>query len=184
MSTNTDDETPIENDPANSILGKCILSTRWLLAPMYFGLTVTLLAYIFIFFKELYENLYVHIFSMTGEELLIVVLNLVDMVMIANLVVMTTIGGFSIFMSELYRGASKNWPRFLNNMTSGSLKVKMSASLVSVTSIALLKVFLDPAHVPVEELHTKLWIHLAFIGAMIIFSAVEYLAHPPHLSKH
>lgn len=172
-----------KTDKSNGNIAQSLLLTRWLLSPMYLGLSITLFAYIFVFFRELWSNVFINIWSLTSEELLLTVLNMVDMLMIANLVVMTTIGGFSIFVSVLVPG--KNWPRFLNDMTSGSLKVKMSASLVSVTSIALLKVFLEPDHISTDALHTKLWIHVAFIGAMIIFSLVEYMTHPPHLeTKH
>jgi uncharacterized protein (TIGR00645 family) len=165
----------------NGKIANSLLITRWLLSPMYLGLSITLIAYIFVFFKELYINVFAELFNITSETLLLTVLNMVDMVMIANLITMTTIGGYSIFVSALKSG--NNWPRFLNGMTSGSLKVKMAASLVSVTSINLLKVFLEPDNISMNALHTKLYIHVAFIGAMIIFSIVEYLTHPPHLNN-
>ena len=93
-----------------------VLFGRYSLVPMYIGLTIGMILYDLSFFKELCE-LFKHPFSNSEESLLVGFLGLVDMTMVANLVLMITIGGYSIFINEIHVNKGKLLPRFLNNLS-------------------------------------------------------------------
>ncbi len=114
----------------------------------------------------------------TSNEYLIFSIELVDMTMIANLIVMTTIGGYSTFVNEFSPSKLKNKPRWMNKLDSSTLKIKMSMSLVAVTAVHLLKTFviLDD-HSNLILVGTQIVIHLVFLGSMLIFSWNAKLLH-------
>lgn len=162
-------------------LAKALMVSRYLLLPMYAGLSAAMLLYCYVFFRELYHLL---IDLCTGSEtrsvdmiLQLSTLSLLDMVMIANLIVMVAIGGYSIFVRELpvFEGA----PRFLKTLTSGTLKVKMSASLVGVSAINLVRIFINIEQTSWDTLGKQLAIHVAFLVAVLVFTWMESKLHHP-----
>lgn len=166
-----------------------MLSSRFLLVPMYLGLIIAMLAYDWAFMKELWEmshGLLSGAAEHTKEFLLVGVLGLLDSAMIANLIVMIMIGSHSIFVREIKADSFEKgaMPRFLIGLTSGILKVKMGSSLVSVSSIHLLTAFMNTEHNSWEELSKKLLIHFAFITSAYVFCVMETKMHPPELGAH
>jgi uncharacterized protein (TIGR00645 family) len=171
----------IENH-ASGFGEKAVLISRFFLIPMYVGLMVCMLMYNFTFFKELWGMCH-SFFDMKDENLkellLLGVLSLLDMSMIANLIVMITIGSYSIFIKEINCENVTFAPRFLRGLTSGILKVKMGTSLVSVSSIHLLTDFMNTKHSSWDDLLKKMFIHIAFIISAYAFAKMEAIIHPP-----
>jgi uncharacterized protein (TIGR00645 family) len=159
-----------------------VLSGRYLIIPMYLGLTVGMVLYDITFFKELC-HLFIHPFDNAPEILMLGFLGLVDMTMIANLILTTTIGGYSIFVHEIRTNGNKRMPRFLHHLTSGSLKIKMGGSLVGVSSIHLLTSFINVSNVSVADLTKQLVIHFSFIISALVMAKIETMCHPPELEK-
>ena len=131
-----------------SFLEKTIFASRWLQAPLYVGLIIAQGVYVYQFFVEL-----VHLghlaFNPADEikdpstAIMLSVLGLIDVVMIANLLIMVIIGGYETFVSRLNLDQHEDQPEWLSHVNAGMLKVKLATALISISSIHLLKTFIE-----------------------------------------
>ncbi|SUT98691.1 Predicted membrane protein [Actinobacillus lignieresii] len=121
----------------NSILSKIIFASRWLQLPIYLGLIVVQGIYAYKFMKSLY-NLIVNLGVMDENTIMLTVLNLIDVVMIANLLIMVIVGGYETFVSRLRVDDHPDQPEWLNHVNASVLKVKLGMSIISISSIHLL----------------------------------------------
>ena len=123
-------------------LEKIIFASRWLQAPLYAGLIIGGILYTYKFLVELI-HLIVHIEEITETALMLGILTLVDITMVANLLIMVIIGGYATFVSRLDLEKEVDKPEWLNKVDAGTLKVKLSGSLVGVSGIHLLQIFIN-----------------------------------------
>ncbi|RRV06175.1 TIGR00645 family protein [Pseudomonas sp. v388] len=137
-------------------------ASRWLLAPIYFGLSLGLLALGLKFFQEIFHVL-PNIFALAEAELILVLLSLVDMALVGGLLVMVMISGYENFVSQLDIDEDKEKLNWLGTMDSSSLKMKVAASIVAISSIHLLRVFMDAANIEAEHLKWYVIIHMTFV---------------------
>jgi len=119
-----------------------IFGSRWIQAPLYAGLIVAEIVYAYKFATELW-HLVSHATTVTEEQVIISVLSLVDITMVANLIAMIVIGGYATFVSKLNVVSQEDRPDWLDKINAASLKIKLAASLVGISSIHLLKAFID-----------------------------------------
>ena len=122
-----------------------IFWSRWLQAPLYVGLIVAQCIYVYLFMIEL-SHLVVNTFSsahITETEVMLVVLGLIDVVMIANLLIMVIIGGYETFVSRLDLHDNPDQPEWLSHVNAGVLKIKLAAAIIGISSIHLLKTFIE-----------------------------------------
>ena len=110
-------------------LERFVYTSRWILAPMYMGLVIALGVYAFKFLVELKELVFTARTS-TEAEVMLLVLGLVDITMIANLILMITIGGWTIFIEAMDFSKNGSKPQWLSHISAGTLKVKMGMSLL------------------------------------------------------
>ena len=161
---------------------KAIYSTRILLIPFYVCLAITLVIYACMIGMDTYHM--VHDFfsekSINENNLLIRILAIVDIVMIANLIVMILIGSYSIFVRKLRLETHAYKPQWLDKISSGSLKVKISMSIVGVSSIHLLKIFIEADTISVKSLVTKMIIHAFFIISCLIMAKTDRIIEERH----
>lgn len=152
-----------------------IYSGRWFVAPMYFGLFVALAVYTYKFFLQIKEL--VHDANHIEEaELLLKVLSLVDLTMVAALVVMIMIGGYSSFIRRLnLRGVKL--PNWLDKISGGTLKIKMATSLIGVSSIHLLKDFVNVENVSWDIINKHILIHVVFLLSAVALVLTEKWSH-------
>ncbi|MCL2075781.1 MAG: TIGR00645 family protein [Betaproteobacteria bacterium] len=159
---------------------KLIFCSRWLQVPLYLGLIVALGVFAFYFFVELYRMI-------TGAgiqseyDVMLIMLGLVDLVMIANLVVMVIIGGYETFVSHLKLDDHPDQPEWLSHISAGVLKIKLSTAIISISSIHLLKTFIY-ANDPNKALATENWvaqvaIHLTFIISALAIAYTDKLMY-------
>lgn len=161
---------------------KWVFGTRFVLIPFYICLLMALFAYSVAIFKETY-HLVVSVFGQEStEDTLMGVLAIVDIVMIANLIVMIFIGSYSIFVRKLSIASEKK-PQWLDHITSGSLKVKISMSVVGVSTIHLLKNFIESAHVTQHDLIVKTVLHLMFIISTWFAARTNHLIEGDHKNE-
>ena len=113
-----------------------IFSSRWLQLPLYLGLIVAQCVYVFLFIKEL-VHLILTAPGLDEQKIMLAVLGLIDVVMIANLLVMVIIGGYEIFVSRLHIDEHPDQPEWLSHVDAGVLKIKLGMALVSISSIHL-----------------------------------------------
>jgi uncharacterized protein (TIGR00645 family) len=152
-------------------------ASRWLLAPIYFGLSLGLLALALKFFQEVFHIL-PSVFSMAEADLILVILSLVDMALVGGLLVMVMLSGYENFVSQLDIKQGTEKLSWLGKMDSSSLKMKVAASIVAISSIHLLKVFMDAKNIPDNKLDYYVLIHMTFVASAF---AMGYL---DKLTKH
>ena len=119
-----------------------IFSSRWLQLPLYLGLIVAQCVYVFLFLKELW-HLVLHANEFGEQQIMLVVLGLIDVVMISNLLVMVIVGGYETFVSRLGLQGHPDQPEWLNHVNAGVLKVKLAMAIIGISSIHLLKTFIN-----------------------------------------
>ncbi len=133
---------------SESFLEKTIFASRWLQAPLYVGLIVAQCVYVYQFFVELWHLMTIAFsplgtFKDPGTLIMLNVLGLIDVVMIANLLIMVIIGGYETFVSRLNLDQHEDQPEWLSHVNAGMLKVKLATALISISSIHLLKTFIE-----------------------------------------
>ncbi|MDP3976510.1 MAG: TIGR00645 family protein [Pseudomonas sp.] len=149
-------------------------ASRWLLAPIYFGLSLAVLALSIKFFQEVYHIL-PDIFALSEADLILRLLSLIDMALVGGLLVMVMLSGYENFVSQLNINEGTEKLSWLGKMDSGSLKMKVAASIVAISSIHLLKVFMDAKNYEVEHLKWYVIIHLTFVGSAFAMGYLDKL---------
>ena len=119
-----------------------IFASRWLQLPLYLGLIVAQCVYVFLFGKELW-HLISHSPSMGEQQIMLIVLGLIDVVMISNLLVMVIVGGYETFVSRLDLDGHPDQPEWLSHVNASVLKVKLAMAIIGISSIHLLKTFIE-----------------------------------------
>lgn len=153
-----------------------IFFSRWLQAPMYIGLIIAQMVYCYLFLVEL-SHLVVRAFDqskISETEVMLTVLGLVDIVMIANLLIMVIVGGYQTFVSKLDNLENHpDQPEWLSHINAGVLKIKLSAAIISISSIHLLKSFINPSNQTEHFLKWQVIIHLLFLISALALAWVD-----------
>ena len=137
-------------------------ASRWILAPIYFGLSLGLLALALKFFQEVFHVI-PNVFALSESDLILVILSLIDMTLVGGLLVMVMISGYENFVSQLDIDEHKEKLSWLGTMDSTSLKMKVAASIVAISSIHLLRVFMDARNIEPQYLMWYVIIHMTFV---------------------
>ena len=119
-----------------------IFASRWLQLPLYLGLIVAQGVYVFLFGKELWHLIH-EAPSMGEQQIMLLVLGLIDVVMISNLLVMVIVGGYETFVSRLDLDGHPDQPEWLSHVNASVLKVKLAMAIIGISSIHLLKTFIE-----------------------------------------
>ena len=151
-----------------------IYAARWLLAPMYVGLSLALLVMGLKFFQEILHVLPT-IFAMAEADLVLVVLSLIDLTLVGGLLVMVMLSGYENFVSRLDIAADSEKLGWLGKMDSTSLKNKVAASIVAISSIHLLKVFMNATNIDNDKLLWYVIIHLTFVASAFAMGMLDRL---------
>ncbi|WP_424891650.1 TIGR00645 family protein [Streptomyces sp. XH2] len=152
-------------------LGYALFATRWLQAPLYFGLVAAQAVYVYEFFGELWSLVHGVLNGRSDENtVMLAVLKLVDVVMIANLLIMVIVGGYETFVSRIGLQGHKDQPEWLSHVNSNVLKVKLAMAIVGISSIHLLQMFVNIHHTSRQELVWGTTIHMAFIVSACILA--------------
>jgi len=146
-----------------------VFGSRWIQAPLYGGLIVAELLYAYKFIVELWEMVY-HARELTETIFMLGILSLIDITMVANLLTMVVIGGYATFVSKLDLEDHKDRPDWLSHVDPGTIKVKLAASLIGISSIHLLKAFVNIANETPEHIKWKILIHMTFLGSAILLA--------------
>ncbi len=156
---------------------RLMYASRWIMAPIYLGLSVVLALLAVKFFQEIIHL--VPIILTTPEvDMILVVLSLVDMALVGGLIVMVMFSGYENFVSRLDIDENSEKLSWLGSLDATSLKNKVAASIVAISSIHLLKVFMNVEKIPSEKIKWYLLVHITFV---ISAFAMGYL---DKLTKH
>jgi uncharacterized protein (TIGR00645 family) len=164
-----------------------IFGSRWLQAPLYLGLILAQGVYVYKFLREL-----IHLISdaegMGETQIMLIVLGLIDVVMIANLLIMVVIGGYETFVSKIdVLEGHEDRPEWLSHVNAGVLKTKLSLALISISSVHLLKTFISASDMglPGSTVHSEgvMWqviIHCTFLLSALVMAWADKLMQTRH----
>ena len=141
---------------------KLMYSSRWIMAPIYLGLSLVLVALGVKFFQEIFYII-PNIWKIKEVELVLVTLSLIDIALVGGLIVMVMFSGYENFVSRLDVGDNDDKLGWLGKLDAGSLKNKVAASIVAISSIHLLKVFMNTENIPNDKINWYLLIHITFV---------------------
>ncbi len=189
---------PIEHSSARSkkTLASFIFLSRWLQAPLYLGLIAAQAVYVFRFLLELWHLIgfavlgHVPPSSIPGDVkdaetvVMLSVLGLIDVVMIANLLIMVIIGGYETFVSRLELKGHPDQPEWLSHVNAGVLKVKLATALIGISSIHLLKTFINASNLDVKMMLWQVIIHTTFVLSAIALAWIDRLTFRPPAQGH
>jgi len=176
-----------ENKPL-SLLPRLIFATRWLQVPLYLGLIVAQVVYVFLFMEEL-----IHLVELLWNPaaldstvarlgiaernketvIMIIVLALIDVVMISNLLIMVIVGGYETFVSRLRLEGHPDQPEWLSHVNANVLKVKLGTAIIGISSIHLLKSFISAGSLPEKTLLWQSVIHALFLVSALAIALID-----------
>ncbi|MDR1648156.1 MAG: TIGR00645 family protein [Zoogloeaceae bacterium] len=159
-----------------SFIEKTVFWSRWLQAPLYLGLILAQGVYVYQFGHEL-AYLITRAGTLSETDVMLIVLGLIDVVMIANLLIMVIIGGYETFVSRLNLDQHPDQPEWLSHVNAGVLKIKLSTAIISISSIHLLKTFINANNTPWHTIKAQVIIHLVFIVSAIAMAYTDKLMH-------
>lgn len=156
------------------ILPRIIFASRWLQAPLYLGLIVALAFYVLQFGRGLLL-LVANLNVFNESAFMLHVLDLIDVVMIANLLIMVIVGGYETFVSKLRLREHPDHPEWLDEVNAGTMKIKLALALIGISSIHLLKTFLDPAQKTNYDIMWQVIIHLTLVVSALLIAVSNKL---------
>ena len=161
--------------PVVKTLETLIFASRWIQAPLYLGLIVAQIIYCWLFMVELSHLVHG---AVTGSnfsevEVMLVVLGLIDVVMISNLLIMVIVGGYETFVSRLDLEDHPDQPEWLSHVNAGVLKIKLSTAIIGISSIHLLKSFINAANLSEHTLQWQVIIHVVFLFSALAMAYVD-----------
>jgi uncharacterized protein (TIGR00645 family) len=181
-----------------------IFASRWLQLPLYLGLIVAQAIYVWLFWQELYYLLLAafgnsgaltHVLDAVSVEgvdrpaklnetvIMLVVLGLIDVVMISNLLIMVIVGGYETFVSRMNLEGHPDQPEWLSHVNASVLKVKLATAIIGISSIHLLKTFINAAAYDEKTLLAQVGIHITFLLSAIAIAAADRVM-PSAAAKH
>ncbi len=153
-------------------LERLIYASRWLLAPIYFGMSIALLALAIKFFQEAFHIL-LSVIAVEEPNLVLSILTLIDLVLVGSLLVMVMISGYENSVSRLEVADETERLSWLGKLDTGSLKTKVSASIVAISAIHLLKVFMNAEHIDNAKIMWSIVLHLTFVVSALIMAVID-----------
>lgn len=162
-----------------AILPNFIFMSRWLQAPLYLGLVIVLGVYVYEFGIGLI-HLVTSANKLTETGIMLLALDLIDMVMIANLIIMVILGGYETFVSRLRLQGNPDHPEWLDEVNAGTMKIKLALALITISSIHLLRTFIDPSQKEFYDIMWQVVIHLTLVFSAIAIAFTDKLMTSSH----
>jgi uncharacterized protein (TIGR00645 family) len=205
--------TPQTPPPRLRPLPRLIFASRWIQVPLYLGLIVAQCVYVAHFWVELVHLLQAvfgdghalqilvqgigyhpapsedgvplpPVTSLNETVIMLVVLGLIDVVMISNLLIMVIIGGYETFVSRLDLDGHRDQPEWLDHVNASVLKVKLATAIIGISSIHLLKTFINAGAYDTKVLLWQTVIHVAFLGSAMALAFTDRLLGPHPAQPH
>jgi uncharacterized protein (TIGR00645 family) len=157
---------------------KLLFACRWLLAPVYLGLSLALIALGVKFFQEAFHVLS-HAATLAEADLVLTVLAMVDLTLVGSLIVMVMFSGYENFVSRIdaARTDALGW---LGKLDAGTLKLKVAASIVAISSIHLLRVFMDAQQIDNDKIFWYVVLHLTFVVSAVLLGVLDRMSFAAH----
>ncbi|MDI1309912.1 MAG: TIGR00645 family protein [Methylotenera sp.] len=157
-----------------NLMTNILFGSRWLQLPLYLGLIVAQAVYVYFFGLEL-----VHLVGKAAHlieaDIMLIVLGLIDVVMISNLLIMVIVGGYETFVSRLNLAGHPDEPDWLSHVNANLLKVKLATAIIGISSIHLLKTFINAENLSNKVLIAQTVIHMTFVFSAIAIAYIDKL---------
>ena len=153
---------------------RLMYASRWILAPVYMGMSIALLALSVKFFQELYHFI-PHVLEINESDLILKLLTLIDLTLVGSLTVIVMFSGYENFVSQMDIGSSTEKLGWLGTHDYGSLKMKVASSIVAISSIHLLKVFMNVQDTDNDKLIWYVLIHLTLVTSALFMGYIDKL---------
>lgn len=157
-----------------SLLERFMFASRWLLAPFYIGLVAAIVLLLVKFVKEFF-TLLPQVLVLEGGQVMVGILTLVDVVLVANLLQIIVFAGYENFVSKIDTGDHEDRPEWMGHVTFSDLKIKVIGSIVAISGIELLKVFVDIGAYSNEQIAWKVGLHMVFVVSGVLFALMDRL---------
>ena len=162
--------TKIEN-----LFEKALFKSRWLLAPFYLGLVLSIILLLVKFFEEFFHMVST-VFTMPVDKLVINILHLIDFSLIASLLVIIVLSGYESFVSKIDVDQHEDKPSWMGKLGFSELKIKVIGSIVAVSAIDLLTVYLNVKEYTETEILWKVVVHISFVVSGVLFALMDKIA--------
>lgn len=156
-----------------------LFAMRWLLAPIYFGLSLALIALVIVFYQELF-HVFPGILDMAETEIVLTVLALIDIALVGSLLIMVMLSGYENFVSKIDLGEANEKLGWMGKLDAGTLKIKVAASIVAISSIHLLRAFMDLQQIDNEKLMWYVIFHMTFVFSALLIGYLDKIAFAIH----
>ena len=156
-----------------------MFNSRWLLAPFYVGLVLAICILLIKFIKE-FIAFAPTVLTAEGSEIIIGVLTLIDVVMIANLLIIIVFAGYENFVSKINTDENEDRPSWMGHVGFSDLKMKLIGSIVAISGIELLKAFMHVESYSNEQLAWKVGIHMTFVVSGVLYAVMDRLSSKDH----
>lgn len=166
-----------------SVMSQMIFWSRWLQAPLYLGLIIAQCVYVYHFMIEL-SHLVTGANELGETGIMLMVLGLIDVVMIANLLIMVIIGGYETFVSRLNIREHPDQPEWLSHVNAATMKIKLAMALIGISSIHLLKTFINVDQMTEQAIMWQVLIHLTFIVSALAMAYTDRIMTKTLLDAH
>jgi uncharacterized protein (TIGR00645 family) len=157
---------------------RTMFASRWLLAPIYLGLAFGLVALGLKFFQEAF-HLVTHTLAMTESDIVLTVLGLIDLGLVGSLIVMVMFSGYENFVSTIDAKGTETLG-WLGKLDSGTLKLKVAASIVAISSIHLLRIFMQAKDIDDNKIMWYCLLHLTFVVSALLLGVLDKMSFAKH----
>ena len=164
------------------LVEQVIFASRWLLAPIYLGLALSLVVLLFMFVKELF-HLATHMMAATETDVILGLLALVDMALTGSLLIIVIFSGYENFVSKIDHSGHADWPDWMGTIDFTALKLKLLSSIVAISAIQLLKEFMSIKVLTAGDERKLYWlvvIHLVFVTSSVLLALSDYISGMSH----
>lgn len=157
---------------AEHILETWVFRSRWLLAPFFVGLLLAIVALLIKFVKQL-GDLAFTVFTVSGDDMIIQILTLVDSALIAALLLIIGFSGYENFVSKINTADHEDRPAWMGRVGFSDLKIKLMGAIVAISAVELLKAFINVDDFTWQQLSWKVGIHVAFVVSGVLFAVTD-----------
>lgn len=161
------------------IIEKTLFASRWLLTPIYLGLSLSLILLAIKFFQELI-HVFMHVISISEAELILAILSMIDMTLVGSLIVMVMFSSYENFISKIDLDEGDDKLGWLGKLDAGTLKLKVAASIVAISSIHLLQKFMKVEEINEDHLMWYVIIHMTFVFSALLLAVLDKIAFSEH----
>ena len=158
-----------------SVLEKTLFASRWLLAPFYLGLAVSIAILLIKFMQELF-HLAMKAFAASEADIILGVLTLVDLSLTGSLLLIVMFSGYENFVSKIDHSGHRDWPEWMGSIDFTALKIKLLGSIVAISAIQLLKQFMDVRTASDRDLLWYVIIHVVFVVSSVLLALSDRLS--------